>query len=72
MRDVFSEYLDKINKSNDFPLFNLFDKTEQDNLWHSEGNVRIHTNMVVNYPSLKGEACRVTSFKSLVDQTECY
>ena len=26
----------------------------------------------VNYPSLKGEACRVTSFKSLVDQTECY
>lgn len=48
MRDVFSEYLDKINKNNDFPLFNLFDKTEQDNLWHSEGNVRIHTNMVMN------------------------
>ncbi len=25
----------------------------------------------VNYPSLKGEACKATAFKPLVDQTEC-
>lgn len=48
MKDVFSEYLSRINKNNEYPLFDLFDKTDQDSLWHSEGNVKIHTNMVMN------------------------
>lgn len=48
MKDLFSEYLKKINTNNDYPLLNLFESTEQDRLWHSEGNVRVHTNMVMN------------------------
>lgn len=48
MNDIFSEYLEDINKENNYPLFNLFEKTEQDKLWHSEGNVKTHTNMVMN------------------------
>lgn len=32
----------------DFPLFNEFKTTEQDIVWHAEGDVHIHTDMVLN------------------------
>lgn len=34
--------------SNDFPLLSLFKDTEQDNVWHAEGDVHIHTQMVMS------------------------
>lgn len=40
---------DVIEKSgNDYPLLLELKKTEQDPDWHSEGNVHIHTNMVID------------------------
>ena len=34
--------------NNSFPLLNKLKDAEQDQIWHSEGNVYIHTNMVLN------------------------
>lgn len=37
-----------LNSGDTFPLLKELIKTEQDPIWHSEGNVHIHTNMVLN------------------------
>jgi predicted kinase len=41
-----------------FPLLKEFANTEQDNIWHAEGDVAIHTNMVLTelYQLLKNDA----------------
>lgn len=41
-----SDFLNLFN--NDYPLLHQFESTEQDPIWHSEGNVLIHTDMVLN------------------------
>ncbi|KID55137.1 hypothetical protein JF50_25380 [Pseudoalteromonas luteoviolacea] len=48
-----------------FPLLNAFINTEQDARWHAEGNVAIHTNMVLNelYDLLRTEAGHIKGEK---------
>lgn len=45
-RPLLEKYLQYFN--NKFPLLNELKNTEQDNVWHGEGNVFIHTNMVLS------------------------
>ena len=44
-----------------FPLLNEFADTEQDNIWHAEGDVAIHTNMVLTelYSLLSSQASHI-------------
>ncbi|WP_199609641.1 AAA family ATPase [Flocculibacter collagenilyticus] len=44
-----------------FPLLHEFEGTEQDKVWHAEGNVAIHTNMVLGelYKLLSSEASHI-------------
>ncbi len=44
-RITFSEALESLGR--DFPLLYELEKTPQDAIWHAEGNVAIHTNMVM-------------------------
>lgn len=44
-KPLFEECLSYLGDS--FPLLNKFEQTEQDSEWHGEGNVAIHTNMVL-------------------------
>lgn len=45
-----------------FPLLNEFEQTEQDSIWHAEGNVAIHTDLVLKalYELLAAEASHIT------------
>ncbi|MFO6422198.1 AAA family ATPase [Motilimonas sp. KMU-193] len=45
-----------------FPLLHQFSDTEQDNIWHAEGNVAIHTDMVLSqlYNILSTDAKHIT------------
>ena len=45
-----------------FPLLHEFSVTEQDSQWHAEGNVAIHTEMVLSelYELLRSEAAHIT------------
>ena len=48
-----------------FPLLNEFEQTEQDSIWHAEGNVAIHTDLVLKavYELLAAEASHITGKK---------
>ena len=48
-----------------FPLLNKFENTEQDKEWHAEGNVAIHTEMVLKelYKLLSLEAAHIKGEK---------
>lgn len=54
--------------SKDFPLLKDFKNTEQDPIWHAEGNVYIHTEMVINslYDILKQEDISGEEFRILI------
>lgn len=49
----------------EIPLLNDFADTEQDNIWHGEGNVEIHTNMVLSevYKLLNSDASHISGTK---------
>ncbi|OCQ20844.1 hypothetical protein A7985_13690 [Pseudoalteromonas luteoviolacea] len=55
----FQECLDYL--ADYFPLLLQFEDTEQDPIWHAEGNVAIHTDMVLKalYTELNNEACHI-------------
>lgn len=48
-----------------FPLLNAFAETEQDKIWHAEGDVAIHTDMVLNqlYDLLRSDANHIVGAK---------
>jgi len=50
---------------NQLPLLSLFEQTEQDSQWHAEGNVAIHTDMVLTalYHLLATRASHITGQK---------
>ena len=52
----------KTHLAQHLPLLNEFVLTEQDDIWHAEGNVAIHTDMVLTelYKVLKNEASHIT------------
>lgn len=51
-----------------FPLLDKFKNTEQDKEWHAEGNVAIHTDMVLQelYALLSSEANHIQGVKRQV------
>ncbi|GEA13409.1 ATP-binding protein [Alteromonas sp. KUL49] len=51
-----------------FPLLHDFESTEQDNEWHAEGNVAIHTNMVLKalYQLLENNATHIHGEQRLI------
>lgn len=51
----FDQFIEAIGR--DFPLLLSFAKTEQDPGWHGEGNVAVHTNLVLQQAYLLIETC---------------
>ncbi len=50
---------------NYFPLLHSLEKTEQEKQWHAEGDVAVHTDMVLNqtYDLLRSDASHITGVK---------
>lgn len=50
----------------DYPLLSSYRNTEQDKIWHAEGSVHIHTEMVMSQASILAVRCNLSDRDSLI------